>query len=135
MSDNDLRTYPVHLGLGATAVPQPAFAGMPWYEAYAERTSGDGAEGRLVSLYEFSESWDSWEMHPAGDELVVCLSGEITLIQEQADGTCWSLTLQSYEYAVNGPGVWHTADIADAATALFITAGEGTRHRPRDATR
>jgi hypothetical protein len=122
MSDNDLRTHPVHLGLGAAATPQPAFAGMPWYEAYAERTSGDGAEGRLVSLYEFSESWDSWEMHPAGDELVVCLSGE-------------ALTLQPYEYAVNGPGVWHTADIADAATALFITAGEGTRHRPRDATR
>jgi hypothetical protein len=135
MSDNDLRTHPVHLGLGATAVPQPAFAGMPWYEAYSERVAGDGSEGRLVSLYEFSESWDNWEMHPAGDELVVCLSGEITLLQEQADGTCRSLTLQPYQYAVNGPGVWHTADIADAATALFITAGEGTRHRPRDATR
>lgn len=129
--DNDLRTHPIHLGLGATAVPQPAFAGMPWYEAYSQRTAGDGAEGRLVSLYEFSESWDSWEMHPAGDELVVCLSGEITLIQEQADGTHQALTLRPCEYAVNGPGVWHTADIAEAASALFITAGEGTCHRPR----
>jgi hypothetical protein len=130
-SAQDLRTHPVHLGLGATAVPQPASAGMPWYEAYAQRTAHDGAEGRLVSLYDFTESWDSWEMHPAGDELVVCLSGEITLIQEQVDGTQRSLTLQPFEYAVNGPGVWHTADVAGAASALFITAGEGTQHRPR----
>ena len=26
---------------------------------------------------------------------------------------------------------WHTADVAGPATALFITAGLGTRHRPR----
>jgi len=128
---NDLRTHPVHLGRGGKAVPQPAFAGMPWYEAYTRRTASDGAEGRLVSLYDFSESWDSWEMHPAGDELVVCLSGEITLIQEQPDGTPESLTLRPGEYAVNGPGVWHTADVDNAATTLFITAGEGTQHRPR----
>jgi hypothetical protein len=128
---HDLRTHPVHLGLGATVVPQPAFAGMPWYEAYAQRTAGDGAEGRLISLYEFDESWDTWEMHPAGDELVVCLAGEITLIQEQLDGSFHSLALRPFEYAVNPPGVWHTADIAEAATALFVTAGDGTQHRPR----
>lgn len=128
---NDLRTHPIHLGLGATAVPQPEFAGISWYEAYARRTAADGAEGRLVSLYEFTESWDSWEKHPAGDELVVCLSGEITLIQELADGTTSSTTLRPFEYTVNAPGVWHTADVAERATALFITAGQATEHRPR----
>ena len=30
-----------------------------------------------------------------------------------------------------GPGVWHTADIEGTATALFITAGLGTEHKPR----
>ena len=35
------------------------------------------------------------------------------------------------EYALNPPGVWHTADVPEAATGLFITAGEGTQHRPR----
>jgi hypothetical protein len=29
------------------------------------------------------------------------------------------------------PGTWHTADVAGAATAVFITAGLGTQHRPR----
>lgn len=130
-ADNDLRTHPVHLGLGARVVPQPAFAGMPWYEAYSARTLGDGAEGRLVSLYEFSESWDTWEMHPAGEELVVCLAGSITILQEYLDGSFHSQALQPYEYAVNPAGTWHTADLQGTATVLFVTAGAGTRHRPR----
>lgn len=127
----DLRTHPVHLGLGATAVAQPAFAGMPWYEAYAARTAADGVEGRLVSLYDFAESWDSWEMHPAGDELVVCLAGEITLVQELSDGSVRSQALSAGQYAINPPGTWHTADVAGSVTALFVTAGQGTQHRPR----
>ncbi len=32
---------------------------------------------------------------------------------------------------INEPGVWHTADVESTATALFITAGLGTEHRPR----
>ncbi len=42
-----------------------------------------------------------------------------------------SITLGAGDYAINPPGVWHTADIAEAATALFITAGFGTEHKPR----
>lgn len=128
---HDLRTYPLHLGLGATAVAQPAFSGMEWYEAYTKRTADDGAEGRLVSLYDFSESWDSWEMHPAGDEVVLCLAGEMTVIQEYPDGRLHSEMLAAGQYIINPPGVWHTADVAQNVTALFITAGAGTEHRPR----
>lgn len=128
---NDLRTHPVHLGLGAKVLAQPEFTGMPWYEAYAARTAADGAEGRLVSLYDFAESWDSWEMHPAGDELVVCLAGEMTLIQELPNGAFHSEPLQAGQYAINPAGTWHTADLAVPATALFITAGQGTQHRTR----
>ncbi|WP_260482752.1 cupin domain-containing protein [Sphingomicrobium flavum] len=126
-----LLTHPVHLGLGATALPQPEMTGMEWYEAYAERVAADGAEGRLVSMYDFDADWDNWEMHPRGDELVVCLEGEITLHQEMPDGSRSSVTLGPGDYAVNAPGVWHTADVAGQARALFITAGEGTAHRPR----
>ena len=82
-----LERFPLHLGLGAQAVPQPEFSGMEWYAAYAERHAADGREARLVSLYSFSESWTSWERHPAGDEAVICTAGEITLIQELPDGT------------------------------------------------
>ena len=129
---NTLAKFPVHLGLGARAVVQPAFTGgMDWYEGYGARHGGDGAEGRLVAMHTFTESWDSWEMHPAGAEVVVCTAGAITLHQEAADGTVTQVTLQPGEYAINEPGVWHTADVADHATALFITAGLGTQHRPR----
>lgn len=126
-----LFTHPVHLGLGATAIPQPEMTGMEWYEAYAERVAADGKEGRLVSLYRFEEDWDVWEMHPKGDELVVCLDGEMVLHQQQTDGSVAKVTLSAGHYAINNPGVWHTADIAASATALFITAGEDTEHRQR----
>lgn len=126
-----LDRFPLHLGLGASAVPQPEFAGIDWYEDYAARHASDGAEGRLVSLHTFAESWPSWEMHPAGAEVVVCTAGEMTLIQERVGGTQDSVTLRAGDYAINLPGVWHTADVAGTATALFITAGLGTEHRPR----
>ncbi len=132
MANPNIFEQPIHLGLGAKAETQPAMTGMEWYEAYAERTAGDGAEGRLVSCYTFAESWDSWEMHPKGDEAVICMAGEITLHQEMADGTTAKVTLGPGEYAINPPGCWHTADVENEATALFITAGQGTEHRPRD---
>lgn len=127
-----LDTHPIHIGLGARAVPQPPFTGMAWYGDYMDRHGADGVEGRLVSQHSFTESWDSWEMHPAGDEVVLMLSGEGVLHQELADGTKAEVRLVAGEYAVNPPGVWHTMDlISGEATALFITAGFGTEHRPR----
>jgi quercetin dioxygenase-like cupin family protein len=127
-----LDTHPIHIGLGAKAVPQPAFTGMAWYSDYIDRHGADGAEGRLVSQHTFTENWDSWEMHPSGDEVVLLLSGEGVLHQELADGTTAEIRLVAGEYAVNAPGAWHTMDlISDQATALFITSGLGTEHRPR----
>lgn len=125
-----LERFPIHLGLGARAVPQPEFTGLDWYAAYAARNAADGNEARLVSLHSFSESWTSWERHPLGDEAVICTAGEITLIQELPDGPR-KTTLHAGEYAINPRGVWHTADVGSHATALFITAGAGTEHRPR----
>jgi quercetin dioxygenase-like cupin family protein len=126
-----LFTHPAHLGLGASAVAEPEFTGMEWYAAYAGRHAADGTEGRLVSLYTFSESWQSWEVHPNGAEMVVCTAGRITLHQEHPDGRRETVTLAPGDYAINPPGTWHTADVDGEATALFITPGLGTDHRPR----
>lgn len=127
-----LSEHPVHLGVGATAVSQPEFTGMQWYADYGARyDSTDGKEGRLVSMYTFETSWDSWEMHPEGGEVVICTAGEITLVQEIA-GEVVRTRLKAGEYAINDPGVWHTADVESSATAVFITAGLGTQHRPRE---
>jgi hypothetical protein len=127
----DLGTFPVHLGLGATASILPRIDGTPeWYEQYTHTTASDAIEGRLVSMYTFTESWSSWEVHPNGHELVVCTAGSITLIQE-VDGSERRVTLATGQAAINAPGVWHTADVDHPCTALFITAGVGTEHRER----
>jgi mannose-6-phosphate isomerase-like protein (cupin superfamily) len=128
----DLSKIPVHLGLGATAVTQEPFTGeMSWYERYGARTEADGLEGRLVTIHSFDAPWDSWEMHPNGSELVVCLEGRIVLHQELADGSVREVALEPHMAVINPPGVWHTADAGGKATALFITAGVGTEHRRR----
>ncbi len=127
-----LETFPIHLGLDASAHPQPEFTGaMEWYMDYSARHLDDGSEGRLVTMSHFSASWTSWEMHPAGAEVVLCLAGEMTIIQERPDGTTQRTRLVVGDYAINAAGVWHTADVADQATAVFITCGMGTEHRPR----
>jgi len=133
MSVEELSTRPIHLGLGATAEVQPRFTGaIEWYMDYGARNESDGAEGRLVTMHTFSTSWDVWEMHPNGSEVVLCTAGALTLHQEDANGKSNTVTLSAGQYAVNEPGVWHTADVDAEATALFITAGLGTQHRPRE---
>lgn len=130
-----LKTFPVHLGLGAKIAIQDEFTGSPrWYERYGQRAAADGAEGRLVSMFTFTKSWDTWEMHPHGEELVLCIQGTMTLIQE-INGRHEKNRLNAGEAIINPPGVWHTADIEEeedeSATAVFITAGLGTEIRPR----
>lgn len=134
MGAHRLEEHPLHLGLGAAAEMQPAFTGeIAWYEAYAARHAADGAEGRLVSLHRFAGSWEMWEMHPHGAEVVVCIAGAMVLVQQQAAGAERRIALAAGEYAINPPGTWHTADIApgEGASAIFITAGLGTEHRAR----
>ena len=128
----NIESNPVHLGLGATAQGLPEFTGeMQWYADYSAAHTSDGAEGRLVSYFRFTEDWTSWEMHPAGDEVVLCLSGAMIIHQDHEDGRTETMLLGPGDYAINPPGTWHTADISGEATALFITAGEGTQHKPR----
>ena len=73
-------------------------------------------------------------MHPKGHELVLLTAGRVVLVQELAEGSGVRevrLELGPGDTAINPPGVWHTADVREPATALFITAGEGTEQRAR----
>jgi len=127
----DLTSTPIHLGLGATAVPLEDFSwSADRMAAYGEMAAGDGIEGRMVLLSDQSESWTSWERHPAGQEVVVILTGRADLIQE-IDGEHRRIELTAGQAVINPPGVWHTADVHEPGQALFITPGAGTEHRPR----
>ena len=66
-----------------------------------------------------------------GSEVVLCVAGSFTVHQEHTDGTTSIASLEAGQYVINEPGTWHTADVEITATALFITAGVGTQHRPR----
>ncbi|MEU9519761.1 cupin domain-containing protein [Streptomyces sp. NPDC048224] len=131
----DLRTTPVHLGLGSTARPVEGFAWDPEVlRAYSAEVAADGAEGRMVMVFDGEGPGDHEERHPAGDELVVCLSGSVTVTRD-VDGVPDPVRLGPGEATVNPAGVWHVVDMDGPATILAVTAGLGTDHRPRTGTR
>lgn len=128
------RTY-MHLGLGATVEPLVDFQWDPEYLArYEADHAGDGDDGRLVVVSPHADDWTIWERHPAGDELVVVLSGRVTLIQDDGGGPSSAprrIELRAGQAGINPRGVWHTADVHEPGQTLFITPGRGTEHRPR----
>lgn len=131
----DLRTTPVHLGLGAKANPVEGFAWNPKVlQAYSAAVASDGAEGRIVAIFDGDGFGDQWERHPAGDELVVCLSGSVTVTRDE-DGVPDRVVLAPGEATVNPAGAWHAVDMAGSASILTVTPGLGTEHRPRTGAR
>jgi quercetin dioxygenase-like cupin family protein len=126
----DLSKTFVHLGLGATATPLPDFEWSTSYlEGYERRFQADGIEGRLVVVSPQVDTWDFWERHPSGEEVVALLSGRVDVIQE-LDGHEVTTTLRAGEAIINPTGVWHRSVVHEPGEALFITPGLGTEHRP-----
>jgi uncharacterized cupin superfamily protein len=122
------RTF-VHLGQGASATPLPDFEWSAEYlEAYRRRFAG-GREGRLVCVIAQDATWDGWERHPAGEEVVYLVSGRVDIVQD-LDGAHHVVELRPGDAIVNPTNVWHTARVHEPGLALFITPGDGTEHRP-----
>lgn len=89
-----------------------------------------GTFSRLVSAYTFTEDWSSWEKHPAGEEFVCLLEGDVEFVLEQ-DGSATRVALnRSGSYILVPANTWHTAKIRKPSKMLFITPGEGTEHKP-----
>ena len=89
-----LASHPIHLGAGATAVPQPVFTGeLDWYMGYGQRHGADGREGRLLSMHTLESPATTWEVHPEGSEVVLVVSGRLRLHQEHPDGRIETLVI------------------------------------------
>jgi mannose-6-phosphate isomerase-like protein (cupin superfamily) len=130
----DLATTHIHLGLGARAIPVPDFEWSDEFlTRYEEQTAADGDEGRLVMISTMTSTWDFWERHPAGEEVVVLLSGRSDLVQE-VDGEERAVELLPGQAVINPTGVWHRSVVHEPGDVLFITPGRGTEHRPLDRT-
>lgn len=105
---------------------------VPGGEAFWSLPEGEMAKfgrGWLVSEFGFSKNWPSWEMHPAADEFVYLLSGDVEFLLDLPQGI--QATRITDRGAVVVPrGVWHTARVFAPSRMLFATMGAGTQHRP-----
>ena len=98
-----------------------------WPDVMAGRRRLDG---RLIGAVRLTADIDHWEMHPAADEVLLRLSGAFGVALEE-QGRRRVLELRAAAPACIVPaGVWHTILVREPGDLLFMTAGEGTEHRP-----
>jgi len=95
------------------------------YQRIAQNYNGFKSH-ELVAAYEFESDWDTWEIHPNGDEIVLLLSGEITLVLKLPGGLQSVALCEAGSYVVVPKGIWHTAKTRTPSRLLFVTPGEGT---------
>ena len=117
-------TY-VHLPDGPAATPVEV--SEDFWAQIDSRT--DLHDGRLVCIFHMTEDWTIWEMHPAGDEIVLLLSGAIDVVLEEREGER-VVELRGRAGCVVPRGVWHRANIHAPSDVLHVTRGAGTQHRP-----
>jgi len=88
------------------------------------------AEGRLVAAFACKADWPHWEMHPHGEEILVLLSGKLTMVFDEAGGER-HVELEEGRACVVPRGTWHRAIVHTPGKLLGITYGRGTEHRDR----
>lgn len=121
----DLRDTYLHLDNAGGALPvrvTPEF----WQDLASGKTR---YEGRLVIAGDLSEDMAQWEMHPEGEELLLCHSGRFEVLLENPEGED-GFPLGPGEAFVVPRGAWHRILVTAPGRLLFVTWGEGTRHRP-----
>ncbi len=96
------------------------------------QTIGDnpGATGTLISLFTSDGDWPHWEMHPAGDEVLVALEGDGTIVFDRGHGPFERHALAAGGTLVIPAGVWHFGLGQRGLKVMFMTYGAGTEHRP-----
>ena len=119
-----LSTY-VHLkDLGSASV-LPVDPAEFWKSA---ATRPELASGRIVMGFRVEQDMTHWEMHPAGDELLVGLSGAFDLhLQDGPSGQ--TLALEAGQVVLVPFGIWHRLTVRTPGEILFVTPGKGTQHR------
>ncbi len=121
----DLGTTYVHLDDGPAARPVPV--GPDFWETIGRRTELHA--GRLVLVAHNAADWPTWEMHPAGEEIVYLLSGAVDLVLDEPAAPR-AVALRPGQAVIVPRGVWHRGIVHAPGDTLHITYGEGTQHRP-----
>lgn len=122
-----------YVNLSAGGVARTVEGGAAFWKAIAEgRLDPDVVQqdARLIAVFDVTHDWTSWEVHPAGEELVYVISGSMDLLLEESTGVR-TLTLESGQGCLVARGIWHTANGREPAKVLHVTPGTGTAQRPR----
>ncbi len=123
-SFNLFKTY-VHLEDGPGSLPIEV-ADDFWVKL---STRADLQEGWLVTASHVTEKWDRWEMHPAGDEVVLLLRGAMDLVLDENEGER-VVQLKPGSACIVPKGVWHRAVVNEPSNTLRMTRGVGTERCP-----
>ncbi len=83
----------------------------------------------LIASHRFESDWGVWERHPAGDEVVVLLSGRVRMVLRKDSGDESVELAEPGAYVVVPRNTWHTAYIDEPTSMLFVTPGEGTENQ------
>ncbi len=111
----------------------PVAVGPTLYEDLNQNFS-DFKQCCLVSEHIFEQAWPTWEMHPAGDEVLYLIFGRAELVLLENDIERLVRLDKPGSTTIIPKGIWHTARFSEATKILFITPGEGTVNAvdPRD---
>jgi mannose-6-phosphate isomerase-like protein (cupin superfamily) len=124
----------VHLEDGGEARPLTVTATF-WQELMTGAYHSEGAArvaaggGWLLAKFHMHSDTPTWEMHPAGDEVLYLLSGAMEVILEERDGNR-VVELHAGAACLVPRGVWHRQLVRTPGDLLAITYGKGTQVRP-----
>lgn len=121
----DLETTYLHLDGAGGVAELPV--GPDFWETIDQNDAVKG--GTLVGVYAMNADWPNWEMHPAGDEVLILLEGAMTFILDGEDGER-RLSMAPGATVIVPAGTWHRALVPQPSRLMALTFGEGTRHRP-----
>lgn len=85
--------------------------------------------GRVLGVFEYGSTWDYWERHPVGVEVVHTLQGSVRFhLHDGHYGT--AVRLVAGQSLLVPEGVWHRAEVVTSAQLLFVTPTPAiTEHR------
>jgi len=101
--------------------------GPRFWATIEQRTDLD--DGRLMGTVPQKKDWPHWERHPAGDEILTLLSGELVMILDTKP-RAKRVPFKAGQTFVVPKGIWHRAEVKKKGVLMFITPGAGTEHRP-----
>ena len=129
MSDNNFSDFTKnYVSLNQNGEISRFAGGDDFWSLSTEKLNQIG-ENWLITEFYFEEDWQTWEMHPHGEEIVYLLSGSMDLILER-DGISEKIELRGKGLVIIPEETWHTAKVFEPSNMLVITLGKETQIRP-----